>query len=466
LLPEDSKSQEWLNNDTKGISCIHRSFQDFRFRIKLDKDILDSLKDRLDGVALLAEALSHTHPMGMFHEFLRFFERAFARSSSRPAKPLAQFLAESRRGYTQEEIQRWVVELRHPATHADRRPSFALESDIRPVIRRMKQAAYDVLFNKAKWQDSTTERRKIMVPPAGIASKSHDIYIVKGTAGIDLQFQLLDGFYSYPLDEAILVGSLITRSEVPVALSVKGFRRHLALLAQTGSGKTYLAGILADELLAKGGTVVMLDPHADYVFLGRDAAGKRHELSDRITVFRNPSSTGRYSEGEVGKVEPYEICFSDLDFEEISLIANIGKHMTNIRDGLEQAIEFLREKKDVFVSTLAFLRQNKVPVAYFNILTPHKGTPLYDRMKAENRIIDMDHIGRWPGIICYIQPKDYSPRELEEKVKKMYMDFYRYSSMLARLPLPFTKANIASWVVNFSQRKVTRAGEAENFDDY
>jgi hypothetical protein len=200
LLPEDSKSQEWLNNDTKGISCIHRSFQDFRFHIKLDKDILDSLQDRLDGVALLAEALSYTHPMGMFHEFLRFFERAFARSSSRLAKPLAQFLAESRRGYTQKEIQQWVVELRHPATHADRRPSFALESDIRPVIRRMKQAAYDVLFNKAKWQDSSTERRKIWVPPAGIASKSHDLFIVKGTAGIDLQFQLLDGFYSYPLD--------------------------------------------------------------------------------------------------------------------------------------------------------------------------------------------------------------------------------------------------------------------------
>jgi len=160
--------------------------------------------------------------------------------------------------------------------------------------------------------------------------------------------ELLEKFYSYPKAEAIQVGSLITRGEVPVFLSIKGFRRHLALIAQTGSGKTYLAGILADELLAKGGTVVMLDPHADYVFLGRDAGGKRHELSDRITVFRNPSSTGRYSEGEVGKVEPYEICFSDLDIEEICMIANISKHMTNIRQGLEQALDFVRADKDVF----------------------------------------------------------------------------------------------------------------------
>ena len=92
----------------------------------------------------------------------------------------------------------------------------------------------------------------------------------------------------------------------------------------------------------------MLDPHADYVFLGRNADGKRHELSDRITVFRNPASTGRYSEGEVGKVEPYEICFSDLDVSEICMIANIGKSMTNIQDGLEQALEHLKAEKDVF----------------------------------------------------------------------------------------------------------------------
>ena len=200
LLPENPESEAWLNNNAKGISCTHRSFQDFRFRIKLDKDILDSLEDRLEGVALLAEALSHTHPMGMFHEFLRFFERAFACSSSSLATPLAQFLAGSRGGYTQKEIREWVVELRHPATHADRRPSFVLESEIRPVIRRMKQAAYDVLFNKAKWRDSSSERRKLWVPLAGTSSKSHDLFIVKGTAGIDLQFELLDGFYSYPLD--------------------------------------------------------------------------------------------------------------------------------------------------------------------------------------------------------------------------------------------------------------------------
>jgi hypothetical protein len=160
--------------------------------------------------------------------------------------------------------------------------------------------------------------------------------------------ELLEKFYSYPEDEAIKVGALITRSEVPVSLSVKGFRRHLAIIAQTGSGKTYLAGIIVDELLRKGGTIIMLDPHADYVFLSRRLDGKRHELADRITVFRNPSSTGRYTESEVGNVKPYEICFSDLDLDEICLISGIGQHYTNIVTGLGKALERLKTEKDVF----------------------------------------------------------------------------------------------------------------------
>jgi DNA helicase HerA-like ATPase len=160
--------------------------------------------------------------------------------------------------------------------------------------------------------------------------------------------KLLEKFYSYPAEEAIKIGSLITRNEVPVSLSVKGFRRHLGLIAQTGSGKTYLAGIIADELLRKGGTLVMLDPHADYVFLSRNVDGKRNELSDRITVFRNPASTGRYSEVEVGKITPYEICFSDLDLNEVCLISGISEHYANIVAGLQRALEQLKSEKDTF----------------------------------------------------------------------------------------------------------------------
>jgi len=124
------------------------------------------------------------------------------------------------------------------------------------------------------------------------------------------------------------------------------------------------------------------------------------------------------------------------------------------------------EKPTVFDTTMQFLMRNKVPAAYFNILTPHKGTPLYDRMEKENRILDAQNMGRWTGLNCYIRPKQCSPAELENQVKRMYQEFYSLSSMFSRLPLPITKANIASWVVNFSQRKMALSDSMENFDNY
>jgi DNA helicase HerA-like ATPase len=159
---------------------------------------------------------------------------------------------------------------------------------------------------------------------------------------------LLEKFYSYSKEEAIHVGSLVTRNDVPIFLSLKGFRRHLAIIAQTGAGKSYLAGVLAEELLLKGATIIMLDPHADYVFLSKTSEGMRHELSDRIVVFRNPASTGRYSNQEVGRIESYEVCFSDLDLDEICMIAGIHKEYTNIIQSLENALSSLKGRKTVF----------------------------------------------------------------------------------------------------------------------
>jgi radical SAM superfamily enzyme YgiQ (UPF0313 family) len=155
--------------------------------------------------------------------------------------------------------------------------------------------------------------------------------------------------------------------------------------------------------------------------------------------------------------------------KKINKVAEYEQILNNLRKrGISYSLNFIfgldTEKEDVFSSTLAFLKKNKVPAAYFNILTPHKGTPLYDRMKQDNRIIDIDNIGRWPGMICYIKPKNCSAKELERQVIDMYRKFYSYPSMLSRLPWPTTKANIASWVVNLSQRKVFSG--AENFDSY
>jgi uncharacterized protein len=65
------------------------------------------------------------------------------------------------------------------------------------------------------------------------------------------------------------IGSLLTRQkdEVPVVLSVKDVvSTHLAILASTGAGKSYAAGVLIEELLSpyNRAAVLIVDPHGEY----------------------------------------------------------------------------------------------------------------------------------------------------------------------------------------------------------
>ena len=65
------------------------------------------------------------------------------------------------------------------------------------------------------------------------------------------------------------IGSLLTREqgEVPVVLSVKDVvSTHLAILASTGSGKSYTAGVLVEELMNtyNRAAVLIVDPHGEY----------------------------------------------------------------------------------------------------------------------------------------------------------------------------------------------------------
>ncbi|MBF6589326.1 MAG: ATP-binding protein [Ktedonobacterales bacterium] len=66
-----------------------------------------------------------------------------------------------------------------------------------------------------------------------------------------------------------LVGSLLTRPEgaVPVVLDVKELvSTHLAIIASTGAGKSYLASVLLEELMRpyNRAAVLIVDPHGEY----------------------------------------------------------------------------------------------------------------------------------------------------------------------------------------------------------
>ncbi len=141
------------------------------------------------------------------------------------------------------------------------------------------------------------------------------------------------------------------------------------------------------------------------------------------------------------------------------------------RRGISFSLNFIfgwdTETRRVFPDTLQFLEAEKVPVAYFNLLTPEKGTAYYDRMRREDRIIEESEVGRWPGQPCHIKPRYCTPEELRHDVLGIHRRFYSFPSMLRRLPMPLSPPAVASWVLNFAQRSVgSRAEERHNFTAY
>jgi radical SAM superfamily enzyme YgiQ (UPF0313 family) len=151
------------------------------------------------------------------------------------------------------------------------------------------------------------------------------------------------------------------------------------------------------------------------------------------------------------KADRYAEMFANLRRREISYSVNL-------------VFGWDTETPDVFQSTLDFLHRNKVPAAYFNVLTPQKGTVLFKRMQQEGRVFSTAEIDRWPGQICYFEPRWCKPKDLERHVQQMYQRFYNLPSMLYRLQLPLTPSRMASWAINWSERKMATA--AQNHNDF
>lgn len=196
IEPLDDEAQSWIRGKriqvaTTGIPL--RMWHQFDYA-----QALPFLQDRLDGVTLMAEALGHTHPTGKLHELIRFFECAFAMAAGELCRTiLPQFLADNGNGYTETEVEHWL-ELRDTSSHADRR-AFALQSDTMPVVNRVEQAAYDVLFNKTQWHVPTCERRSVFKPFCGSAGNDTSIFITQGEPA-RLESSIVDGFHTYPLN--------------------------------------------------------------------------------------------------------------------------------------------------------------------------------------------------------------------------------------------------------------------------
>ena len=206
--PHDNDARRWLQ-DAAGIHELDHvasvpNLSGAPILVE-DAEVMGGLSDRWDGVALLAEAFAHKHPTGRLHELFRVFERAFSLPARKLAPALVDFL-HPRYGYAADEIGAWI-DLRDPATHADARPTFVLEAEVRPVLRRMEQAATDVLINKKLWRDPDLERRDVWRPTAWTRNPRGEGVAHLHTT-VRAEAQLLDQFGAYPTDLAGVLSRL------------------------------------------------------------------------------------------------------------------------------------------------------------------------------------------------------------------------------------------------------------------
>jgi hypothetical protein len=154
---------------------------------------------------------------------------------------------------------------------------------------------------------------------------------------------LLKRFFSQDVESGIDIGSLINRDNVNVLLNPNGLRRHMAVIAQTGAGKSYTVGVILEKLLELGGSIVIFDPNSDYVKMRRDESNRVTPFAERVQVYRMPTNQkGRIPDEEIGGSKKFTMKFSALEVEEICTMTGIPETSTNIRKALQTAYDNLR----------------------------------------------------------------------------------------------------------------------------
>ena len=131
-------------------------------------------------------------------------------------------------------------------------------------------------------------------------------------------------------------------------------------------------------------------------------------------------------------------------------LASMNKSFNTARGGFERALQNLRKHRirvygtflfgydgdtqESFAPTVAFAKRHGLYLAAFNHLTPFPGTPLYQRLQAEGRLLydawwldDRYSYNRVP-----FQPRGISPEALQRSCLSARRDFYSWSSILRR----------------------------------
>jgi radical SAM superfamily enzyme YgiQ (UPF0313 family) len=94
---------------------------------------------------------------------------------------------------------------------------------------------------------------------------------------------------------------------------------------------------------------------------------------------------------------------------------------------------FDHDRPDVFARTAAWIESARLECATFHILTPYPGTPLFDQMETEGRLLHRDW-SRYDTAHVVFRPRHMSPEALAEGYAWCYERLFSHTSIWRRRP--------------------------------
>ena len=181
-------------------------------------------------------------------------------------------------------------------------------------------------------------------------------------------------------------------------------------------------------------TSLTIDPaYTKSLFIKMKGLHKKFSCNGNVDVMARDKELVRLS-NEAG-------CISWLiGFESVSqkTLDEIGKRTNKIEE-YRQAVQnihdnemiaigsfvfgFDTDTKDVFDNTLKMIKDLEIDVADFLVFTPFLGTPLFNRLEKEGRILIKDW-SKYNMKNVVFEPKNMTPKDLLHGVRKMHNEFY------------------------------------------
>ncbi|UCF09205.1 MAG: ATP-binding protein [Thermoplasmata archaeon] len=143
---------------------------------------------------------------------------------------------------------------------------------------------------------------------------------------------------------------LLAGHDIKVYLDINNMvQKHVSVLAKTGGGKSYVTGVIIEELMAHNVTTVILDPHGEYASMkkpGKSVSTSRNfdvhpkGYSSKIQEFATDTKLNK-------DAKPLRFTLGNLTARGILELTNT-KNVRNFLPPLRKAIEFLSDNKGYY----------------------------------------------------------------------------------------------------------------------